>query len=43
VPDLDGLRGKEGEASAIYFAVFDHLIYATRTISFFTAVLGVRA
>jgi CRISPR-associated protein Cas1 len=35
VPDLDGLRGKEGEASAIYFAVFDHLILCNKDDFFF--------
>ncbi len=35
VPDLDGLRGKEGEASAIYFAVFDHLILCNKDKFYF--------
>jgi len=35
VPDLDGLRGKEGEASAIYFEVFDHLILCNKDVFFF--------
>jgi len=35
IKDLDTLRGKEGEASANYFAVFDHLIRCNKDDFFF--------
>lgn len=35
IVDLDQLRGKEGDASADYFAVFDHFIAANKNDFFF--------
>ena len=34
-PDLDAIRGREGEAARVYFACFDHLIVAQKDGFFF--------